>query len=116
MLNKKVSFSFSFLIVFMAFVLILASCASVARVSILGNWKSENNDFIKFYNSGEVIQSTVLGINTSGYFRIIDDDKLAIEYQGITGLLGPQIMVYKLSINELIVTYPLIGKVIYTRY
>lgn len=112
---KKKLVSFSILLVILFLSVQNLSCRSISKVVILGKWESANEDVIEFYNSGELIQTTILDLNVSGTYRIIDNENIEIEYRGIGNLLGPQILKYKLDFDELTIIYPIVGATHYIR-
>lgn len=91
----------SLVILALLLTLSVAGCGSGALV---GKWKTanaQNGDTLEFFQDGTVISTSVIGLQISGTYKIVDSSHLRIEMGGLFGLAGAQVYEYSIAGDRL---------------
>jgi len=91
----------SWLLVVMV-VLVASAVSCSPRSALIGKWQAEDGSTMEFLRDGTVMTKAMITI--TGKYSILDNMRIKVEYQGLLGLVGPQIFEIKVRGGQLTLT------------
>lgn len=86
---------------------LVAGLSGCGGSALLGKWKAanaQNGDTIEFFQDGTVLSTSMIGLQISGTYKIVDNTHLRIEMGGLFGLAGAQVYEYSIAGDQLTMT------------